>query len=103
MPHLALWTTKSITAVNKLVSRAIKSSFSCCLHSDVRLIVRNVPCIGWLGKKAASLRLKTAQSTDARVKLMSEIIGGIQVIKMYTWEEPFAKLVAAARRYKAIN
>lgn len=29
---------------------------------------------------------------------MDEIISGVQVIKMYVWEEPFAKLIAIARR-----
>lgn len=30
---------------------------------------------------------------------MNEIVSGIQVIKMYAWEKPFAKLVSMARRY----
>ncbi|KAJ6637207.1 putative multidrug resistance-associated protein lethal [Pseudolycoriella hygida] len=57
-----------------------------------------IPLQTWIGKRAATYRLKTAKRTDRRVRIMNEIIQGIQVIKMYTWEKSFAKIVDQIRK-----
>lgn len=57
-----------------------------------------IPLQGYLGRKTSVWRFKTAQRTDERVRLMNEIIQGIQVIKMYAWEIPFGKVVEWARK-----
>ncbi|KAB0797841.1 hypothetical protein PPYR_08834 [Photinus pyralis] len=57
-----------------------------------------VPLQYCLARLIAKFRYKTAYKTDERVRLMNEVVSGIQVIKMYTWEKPFAKFVALARR-----
>lgn len=41
--------------------------------------------------------MRIARKSDHRVRIMSEIVSGIQVIKMYAWEKPFEKVVEAAR------
>ena len=37
--------------------------------------------------------------TDERVKVMNEVISGMKVIKLYTWEDSFAELVGKIRSY----
>lgn len=53
----------------------------------------------WLGKMLSKLRSNTAIMTDERIRLMNEVILGIQMIKIYTWEIPFAKFIEVAKMY----
>lgn len=57
-----------------------------------------LPYSGYTGKLSSKFRLQTALRTDERVRFMDEIISGVQVIKMYAWERPFAHLITFARR-----
>lgn len=67
-----------------------------------------------LGRGFSKFRLLTARRSDERIRLVNELIMAIRIIKMYAWEEPFKRLVQAARRremnmiavssvFKAIN
>lgn len=38
---------------------------------------------------AQPVRMRVLEKTDARVKLMNEVLTGIRVIKYYCWEKPF--------------
>ncbi|XP_018322246.1 multidrug resistance-associated protein 4 [Agrilus planipennis] len=67
------------------------------LAGVLAMILLTIPVQGYLGKLASTLRLKVAKKTDSRVKIMSELISGIQVIKMYAWEKPFADVVKMSR------
>ncbi|XP_041974060.1 probable multidrug resistance-associated protein lethal(2)03659 [Aricia agestis] len=64
----------------------------------VCMILIVMPFQTYLGFKTAYFRRKTAQKSDERVRLMEEIIMGIEVIKMYTWEQPFRKVIDSVRR-----
>lgn len=53
--------------------------------------------IAYIGKMSATFRNRTTKRTDIRVRLMNEIINGIQIIKFYAWEQNFAKVIAKIR------
>nr|AFI71925.1 FI19719p1 [Drosophila melanogaster] len=57
-----------------------------------------LPIQTFLSRLTSRLRHQTALRTDQRVRMMNEIISGIQVIKMYTWEKPFGRLIERLRR-----
>ncbi|XP_058461370.1 probable multidrug resistance-associated protein lethal(2)03659 isoform X2 [Malaya genurostris] len=63
----------------------------------IALLLLFIPGQGWLGKSAAGYRLQTALATDERFKFMTEVIQGMQVIKMYVWEKPFEAIVRQLR------
>ena len=46
----------------------------------------------------AKFRTKTVQLTDERVKYVSELIPAMRVVKMYTWETSFVKLINSIRK-----
>nr|ASU47346.1 ABCC3 [Cnaphalocrocis medinalis] len=61
------------------------------------LLVIAVPIQGVIGQTLGKVRFATALKTDERIKVMTEVINGIQVIKMYAWEIPFQKVVGERR------
>ncbi|XP_023231179.1 multidrug resistance-associated protein 4-like [Centruroides sculpturatus] len=51
-----------------------------------------------LGKVYSKLRLQIAKAGDERLNLLNEMIAGMRLIKMYTWEKPFTLLIEKARK-----
>jgi hypothetical protein len=51
----------------------------------------------YTGRFVRQFRGKAVRYTDQRVKLMSEILIAIKLVKFYAWEAPFAKRVSEAR------
>ena len=54
---------------------------------------------GWMSRVFSQLRMETALRTDERIRTMNEILSGMRVIKLYSWEKYFAKLIEFLRRY----
>lgn len=62
------------------------------------IIVMLIPVQAVMGRLFIRYRRSTASVTDKRVRLMSEIIGAMKLIKFYCWEQPFANLIQSIRR-----
>ncbi|XP_063633563.1 ATP-binding cassette subfamily C member 4-like [Cydia splendana] len=62
------------------------------------IFVQTLLVQSYLSNRQGVLRGKIAKRTDERVKVMSELVNGVQVIKMYAWEKPFEKLVDKLRK-----
>ncbi|CAG0895339.1 unnamed protein product [Cyprideis torosa] len=94
IPHLIAGPLQSLISVG-IIGYFVSWPVSVAGFTALFLIV---PLQTYLGKVFSKFRLKTAGKTDERVRLMSEILDGMRIIKMYAWEKPFAEKVDFARR-----
>ncbi|KAF5303200.1 hypothetical protein FQA39_LY10113 [Lamprigera yunnana] len=91
IPHLCI-----LTAV---LYRAIGVSALVSVGVVILLFPLNV----FFGKLTSTLRLKTSTKTDERIKITQEILTAVRIIKMYTWEKFFLKIVGNLRMKEIIN
>ncbi|XP_033213303.1 probable multidrug resistance-associated protein lethal(2)03659 [Belonocnema kinseyi] len=64
----------------------------------ILVLFLSMPLLVFIGLRVPDITLKASLKTDERLRLMNEIISGVQVIKMYAWEKPFSYLVDKARQ-----
>ncbi|CAH1257762.1 ABCC4 [Branchiostoma lanceolatum] len=57
-----------------------------------------LPVQSAMGKLFGKYRSQTASRTDDRVRMMSEVLTAMRVIRMYAWEKPFGALIRKLRR-----
>ncbi|KAM5207787.1 ATP-binding cassette sub-family C member 11 isoform 2-T5 [Hipposideros larvatus] len=57
-----------------------------------------LPLMGFLTNLVVEIQHKTSEVSDQRIRVTSEILTCIKMIKMYTWEKPFAKIIKDLRR-----
>ncbi|XP_028048118.1 multidrug resistance-associated protein 5 isoform X5 [Monomorium pharaonis] len=56
------------------------------------------PCQYFISRATGYFRSKSVNITDARVRLMSEVLECIKLIKMYSWENYFSQKLLATRK-----
>ena len=63
----------------------------------VAFLVLQVPCVIKISSVCARLRLTTAQITDQRLSVVSEMVTGIRALKTYAWEQNYKKKIQELR------
>lgn len=73
----------------------LQLSWSCLIGLGILFLF--IPVQGVMGKLFQTVRSKTAPLTDRRIRIISEIVNGIKLIKMYAYERIFIRLMAQSR------
>ncbi|KAK2187609.1 hypothetical protein NP493_160g03030 [Ridgeia piscesae] len=65
--------------------------------AGIAVMVLLVPINGYIAKATRKLQMEQMKHKDSRIKLMSEILNGIKVLKLYAWELAFLDKVLGIR------
>ena len=64
----------------------------------VGFLIALIPCVFKISSVCGRLRKETAEVTDRRISLMSELVIGIRALKTHAWEEKYREKVEEVRR-----
>ncbi|KAJ3115540.1 hypothetical protein HK100_001311 [Physocladia obscura] len=67
------------------------------------LLVFAMPLQAWLFSKMKLIRARQAPITDQRVKKTTEILNGVRVIKLFSWENSFFDVVDEIRKQELVQ
>uniref|UniRef100_A0A1I8FUW2 ABC transmembrane type-1 domain-containing protein n=1 Tax=Macrostomum lignano TaxID=282301 RepID=A0A1I8FUW2_9PLAT len=88
-----LWPAADCYLFSAALPRAGPSIFA-----GVAVLIILIPINGVLAKYMKQFQVEQMELKDTRIKMISEILAGIRVIKLYAWELAFAQQVSATRK-----
>ncbi|PKU36984.1 canalicular multispecific organic anion transporter 1 [Limosa lapponica baueri] len=71
--------------------------------AGIAVMVLLIPINGFLVAKAKTIQVKNMKNKDERMKMMSEILNGIKILKLFAWEPSFEKRVNEVRARELKN
>lgn len=66
--------------------------------AGVAVMITLIPINGVITNRVKKLHMKQMKIKDERVKMMSEILNGMKVLKLYAWEPSFEKNILQTRQ-----
>ncbi|XP_066258501.1 ATP-binding cassette sub-family C member 4-like [Euwallacea similis] len=80
-----------------LVTYMIYMRIGASVFVGIGFFIIVIPLQSYCGRKFSLTRLVAAKSSEQRIQLVKETLNAIKIIKMYTWESFFEKLIGTAR------
>ncbi|KAG0196954.1 hypothetical protein BGX28_009530, partial [Mortierella sp. GBA30] len=74
---------------------------SALIGAAILLLVN--PLQAWIMSKLAPIRKQASEFTDSRIRLTSEVLQGIKVIKFFAWEPSFLQKLSEIRKQELHN
>ncbi|KAJ3040385.1 Multidrug resistance-associated protein 4 [Rhizophlyctis rosea] len=80
-----------------LVTYFVYNNLGYAGFASIGVLLLFIPLQFWFGRIFAALRRKTSVERDERIKSGSDMLGGVQVVKLYAWEKPFIAKISKLR------
>ncbi|KAM6265832.1 ATP-binding cassette sub-family C member 2 [Porphyrio hochstetteri] len=68
--------------------------------AGIAVMVLLIPINGFLVAKSKTIQVRNMKNKDERMKMMSEILNGIKILKLFAWESSFEKRVNDIRAHE---